>query len=522
LPAIAKPDDESEAIQQVVLISDLQKGASDAALRSYEWPKSVKLDVRTVASSKPTNATLSLLGSRAKSGDDAQRDDRLRIRVTNSDDATDAQFRLAWVGREGNVFGAREYPLHVPPGTSQVVRVDRPAAGIDQLSLIGDDHSFDNDLYIADPPRVDRQLLYVGNDLGEDRDSLLFFLRKAPLSNRWQNVEATRCAPDAPLPPLDPKQTPLVVVGSPLPEVSVGPLVRFCEVGGRLLVVLAQPSEDVEPWQQFLRSISGNDRLTIGEAAVRDYALLSNIDFRHPLFQPLADPQFSDFTGIRFWSHRNVDLGEQTQMHTIANFDDRWPALIEQRHEQGRLWILTAGWQPQQSRLALSSKFLPLLGKMFDTTGGRPVYALEYYVNDVFTIEPSDTLTQLRHPDGNIETIAATGDAVTLDQVGVYQIMQDALITPVAVNIPPAEGETAPRSIDDLEQLGVAVGKLTSGDVLAARQRQMQDVDLEQRQKIWKWLLLAVLGVLAVEIAVAHRQTVRTSTTTLQPSSPAA
>ena len=49
------------------------------------------------------------------------------------------------------------------------------------------------------------------------------------------------------------------------------------------------------------------------EAADDDYVMLSQIDFRHPVFESMADPQFNDFTKIRFWSHRR-----------LSNLDDAW------------------------------------------------------------------------------------------------------------------------------------------------------------------------------------------------------
>jgi hypothetical protein len=38
---------------------------------------------------------------------------------------------------------------------------------------------------------------------------------------------------------------------------------------------------------------------------------------------------------------------------------------------------------------------------------------------------------------------------------------------------------------------------------LAARQRQLQVVELENRQKLWRWLIVAVIGLLFAETALA-------------------
>ena len=61
--------------------------------------------------------------------------------------------------------------------------------------------------------------------------------------------------------------------------------------------------------------------------------------------------------------------------------------------------------------------------------------------------------------------------------------------------------------VERLESLGV---KLTSadGDVAApneAERRQLQAQELEQRQKFWRWFILAAIAVLFVESLLAGR-----------------
>ena len=74
-----------------------------------------------------------------------------------------------------------------------------------------------------------------------------------------------------------------------------------------------------------------------------------------------------------------------------------------------------------------------------------------------------------------------------------------------AVNLDPAESRTAPLSIDDLEKLGVPV-KPQSTPATANQvkpQAQLHAAELEQRQKLWRWLLVAAIVVLLLETAVA-------------------
>jgi hypothetical protein len=70
-----------------------------------------------------------------------------------------------------------------------------------------------------------------------------------------------------------------------------------------------------------------------------------------------------------------------------------------------------------------------------------------------------------------------------------------------------------PLTTEDLERWGAKVGKPASADEIAARDRRLKSAELENRQKLWRWLILGVLGLLAVETALAGRLAKRTTTT---------
>jgi hypothetical protein len=55
----------------------------------------------------------------------------------------------------------------------------------------------------------------------------------------------------------------------------------------------------------------------------------------------------------------------------------------------------------------------------------------------------------------------------------------------------------------DLERWGahLGTGKKTADQV--AEERRLQSAELENRQKLWRWLILAVLGLLALETVLA-------------------
>jgi hypothetical protein len=229
--------------------------------------------------------------------------------------------------------------------------------------------------------------------------------------------------------------------------------------------------------------------------AAGDYLLLGEIDFTHPLFAPFANPRYSDFTKIHFWKHEPLTLKESATTRAIARFDNGQPALLERKvagtlrmplsdgtrsvpATEGRVLILASGWQPEQSQLALSSKFVPLVGALLDQACGATQGLAGVTVN---------------HPwrwNGVQRTDATPG---------IHHLGQGADEVRYAVNLDPIESNTAPLELEQLEQLGVRTSPHLSRAQELARQRQQRDTELESRQKIWRWLVVAALGILIAE-----------------------
>ena len=110
----------------------------------------------------------------------------------------------------------------------------------------------------------------------------------------------------------------------------------------------------------------------------------------------------------------------------------------------------------------------------------------------------------IRKPDGTELLLAA--DAKTfdgVDQPGVYHLVLDGEPSDFAVNLAASESKTAPLDLGELQQLGVRLGRQATRTEAADKRRQMRDVELEGRQKLWQWLVAAALAVLIVETWLA-------------------
>ena len=84
-----------------------------------------------------------------------------------------------------------------------------------------------------------------------------------------------------------------------------------------------------------------------------------------------------------------------------------------------------------------------------------------------------------------------------IERPGVYQLRGERVVTS-AVNLAESESHTEPLGDDELERMGVILGTAVPEEVAAQTERQLRDVELESQQRLWQWLLMGVLALLAL------------------------
>ncbi len=537
--------EQSAAEPQIVIVSDFQKGSRLDALQSFEWPKNVRVVTRQVKPKRTSNAYAHLLPS--EEDDDAAQP---RVRVVNAADSAADQFFVRWeVGGSGSEKSAgkssargasgqqasgpqtetQETAIYVPPGQSRVVRLPRPAGAMaaDRIVLRGDDHDFDNIHFVVPIQRQEIKLAYIGADAADDPQGMQYYLRLAVAGESVRHVEVVKLEGDAGPMLASPTPPPLAIATGTLTAALAAELKRYVERGGTLLLA-PRDADAAQALPEFF------DGLALGEekpADENDFVLLGEIDFTHPLFAPLASPRYSDFTKIHFWRHRPVKALTSGQgdpptevasaerapsadlqspntptsgrgFAVVARFDSGDPAILEQPLGKGRVLAITSGWNPDDSQLALSTKFVPLVGGLLDLACGTRPSAAGLTVDDPAPLDlpaPRSALV-IRKPDGSDAKVAAEETSFrATHEPGVYRATGAASDVRFAVNLAAAESNTTPLALEQLEQLGVKMGAdLTRAEMLD-RIRQKRDTELENSQKIWRWLLVAVLGLLVVE-----------------------
>ncbi len=523
---------------EIRLISDLAEGDRVQALASFEWPKSVRLIVDPVKSKTPGNAGVQWLSG--GSGATVKVGDGVRVRVSNSGDATRDAFSVAWVRPGAKEPFATPVAVYVPPGQSRIATLPLPGTNapsdLSEVMLLGDSESFDNRVGVIPPEPTPVQLLYMGADAAKEDGAAgsasvhgpLFFLRHALEGNPQQKVRITTQSSAAALASAD-----LVVITGDLSDDRSAPVRARLAAGGMVLLVLAP-----EGGSTTVSALSGTSGVTVEEVRVKGDTLLGELDFKHPFLLPFADPRYSDFTHIHFWKYRRLDAATLPGARVPARFETGDPALVELAVGKGRLVILTSGWQPSDSQLAVSTKFVPLLQSMLESAGVGSVPLAAFTVGDSVPLDLHDSgAVRIRTPRGDLLPLSPGALAFeATSEPGVYVVEMAApggsaprVVRRFAVNVDPQESHTQPLPLETLERFGApATAAADSPRTLAkanpAAAGVLAAIEAEAQQKLWKWCLSAAFALALVETAVAafsaQRARARDGRESLQTSDP--
>jgi hypothetical protein len=486
--------------RQVVVISDLGEGSRTSGLQAHEWPGEVGVLFELLKPREPGNAGLQGLVARGER--DRGLEPVLRVRVENGGDSKAEQFEVGWGGAGGLV--GPPIPVHVPAGQSRVVSLSAAPAGVkvDRVLLRGDAQEFDNEWFVVPPAPARLRILFLGSESESDTGGQLFYLRRAfpELARMATEVVAHDPAGGE---FMDLGSWSLVVVGGAVGERTGRGLGKAVEEGATVLWV---PPDGAAA--AGLARWLGWPELGWEEVRPVRQAMLGELDFRHPLLDPFADSRFSDFTRIHFDRYRRVRVDELFGARVVARYDTGDPAWFEVPVGLGRWVVLTSGWRPSDSRLALSSKFVPLLHTLVEYAGAR-VAPLAGVTAGSSWVAPAGAAVWWVRPDGEEERLEqgpGSGVGTLLTRPGIYRWAGPEGEGRLAVNLEPTESRTTALVVEDFALLGVPLGEGASVGIRDGQRRaELSRAEIEGRQRLWRWFLGVTLVVLMFETWLAGR-----------------
>lgn len=308
----------------------------------------------------------------------------------------------------------------------------------------------------------------------------------------------------------------VILNDSELPGGELGRrLAEYVRNGGGLLVALGDRSVP-RSWPAYAAELlPATADAPIDRTADRG-GTLGFIDRSHPVFELFSAPRSGDFSTPRFFRYRSITPGPEDEQ--LARFDDGHVALLERKAGQGRVLVWATSFDGIWNDLPRHPVFLPVahqLAKYAAAYADERSWTVVGQVANLPAIFRDSARAAGRRapreyvvvaPSGERTRIASGGaGSVELTEQGFYELMRagsDAEPRVMAVNVDLAESDLA--AVEPQLVTGAMLAR-AGADSAAAADQAATPADLEGRQALWWYLLVAAVLVLVGETLLSNR-----------------
>ena len=503
-------EDSSLPRLEAVLISDFQRSGLDSA-SGIRFPQGTVLTPIRVGDERQENVSVAgvLFQREYFSG-------RERVvvsaRLANRGDqpVADLEVTLELEGRD-----IESLSTSLPPRGSATVDYaavtlgDVPTTG--SVSIGGDALPTDDVFHFVVAPGQVVRVLLVGHDRA-DPEAGLYLTRALGIGSTPSfDLTATTLA-DFEASDLDGQHV-VILNDTPPPAGDAGAaLRRFVRDGGGLLVVAGERSA-WPPDDELLPGTLGSPSDRAGRGGAIGF-----IDYSHPAFELFGAPRSGDVTTARFFRYR--PLQPHASAAVLARYDDGNPALTERRIGDGTVLLWSSTLDSFWNDLAVKPVYLPFVHRLAQHLASYTPPTPWHYAGQVLNLaEQRSLLAAAGLASAELVAVSPSGRRLpvsegarpgflALEEQGIYEI-RDAT-TPggrpltLAVNVDLAESDLT--TVDPDELAGAVTGRAGGDRATAAGPvRTFRPQDLERRQGVWWYLLVAAFLLFVSETVVSNR-----------------
>lgn len=501
--AIRKADESLEEIasadKRILLVSDLQRTGWEGFAGNYRLHPGIKLEIRPVKADETAEVAIAAADyPQSLVSDAAQHAVTVRIANYSSQPVQDLPVRLSL-----NDAYHETQKVNLAAGNNVIVRF-RP-----KFDRVGDNRGVvqigeeagtpGRTLYINTRvvPKIEVRVLTAGSGDAYQR-ATEFFLRTALAPPGAESPFAVKCLSAAAATAADLAPVAVVVltdVDSVGAEVQQG-LRDVLRRGGGLLFL---PGSRVTP-EAFARSFAALSpcqlRRVVAAGETRRgsaKAVLTKINYDHPIFEIFEQPHFGDFSAVRF--DRYWEVTDSQLAKVPGRFDDGRPLLVERAIDGGNSVLLTSPVDTRWNNLADRAIFLPFFHKIIDYLTQRTEPATGYLVGDVLPVPPRHSL---REPSGQVHQ----GGSYRAEQCGFYDLLDASGKVAFSYAVNSDLAETNPASVD-MTEIKAALESSTGGgtEVMAS----LAGLSGESGREIWVYLIAVLLLLTISELFLANR-----------------
>ncbi|GBD33248.1 hypothetical protein HRbin33_02229 [bacterium HR33] len=499
--------------REVVLISDFQRtGWVEQSETSL--PPGAAFEPVDVSGASPSDYNVAVAGVTVERVRRGSRDWwSVGARLVNGSDAAAPDLTVT-LRVEGQEIESR--PVTLGPREATAVRfqdvaaTDRPsrievAVGPDPLAA-------DNRHYaIANAP-ASIPVLLIGHP--QARPQELIFLERALALGSDPRFELRRRSFER-VAPSDLDGIRVVIANDvPFPEgVGGRRLGEFVRRGGGLLAILGRRS-DPASWAGAESILPGRPGMPVDRASDHG-ARLASLDYDHPVLEIFRSPHSGDFSAARIFRYRALELLPEAAV--LASYDDGGVALAERRSGGGSVIVWTSALDNFWTDFPVHPVFLPFLHQAVRYLARYRPPRVSYRVGSVadlrqyFAEDEGIEEVVVEGPSGNreVRNLAEGEYGVQLEEAGVYQVRrvnsQQSPIALIAVNVDPEESDLSRIDPDEIVRAVTVAATGASGELGPQSLTDLAPEARERRQRLWWYLLLGALVLLAAESVMARR-----------------
>jgi hypothetical protein len=187
----------------------------------------------------------------------------------------------------------------------------------------------------------------------------------------------------------------------------------------------------------------------------------------------------------------------------LLRYDDGAAALVAGSLGAGHLLLVGIPLDGRRGDFPLQPAFLPFIRGVVAWAAGVSRHTLALPSGEPWLAAASVRSPVVRGPGGDLTRPGDGSRFVTLRESGFHEVHDGGVgglpVALLAVNSPPSESDLAAMPA---EELLLGVGEVLPAEPVTAPQASAAS---EGRQQGWRWVLLALLVILIVEVLIASR-----------------
>lgn len=288
----------------------------------------------------------------------------------------------------------------------------------------------------------------------------------------------------------------IVLVDVPPPSGDLGTALRaWIDNGGGLILATGERLAARRAALEILpAAIRGNRQRDAG-------ASLGDAETSHPALAVFQGSAIDGFASVRIRRHALV---EPTAEGTVLlRFDDGSPALVAGASGAGHLLLVAIPLDGRRGDFPLQPAFLPFVRGVVGWAAGATGNAMALSSGEPWLAPAAVRSPVVRGPGGDLTRPGEGSRFVTLRESGVHEVYDGGAgghpTALLAVNAPSSESDLAAMPADELL---LGVGEVPVAAAVTAPEASALS---ERRQQGWRWVLMALLVILIVEVLVASR-----------------